>query len=225
MKLIPTTLLTALLAVTSAAQAGVVIGSTRLIYEGSQKESSLRVSNPDKTSYLIEASTESTVNGAQKTPFTISPMQYRLDAGQQNVQHVALSGGNLPADKESLYWVNIKATPVVEQKEKKNTLQLGIKTHIKLIYRPQALKGTPEEVTEKLQWQRNGNNLQVTNPTPFYMNFMSISVDGKEVKPATYVAPGATESFVLPANVNGGNVTWKLISDEGSVGKEHTGTL
>ncbi len=225
MKFIPTTLLAGMLAISSVAQAGVVIGGTRLIYDGSKKESSLSVSNPDKVPYLIQTWTETTAGGVEKAPFMVTPPLFRLDGGQDNVLRVVRTGGSLPTDKESLYWMNIKSIPAAEQKGNENTLQIAIKTRIKLIYRPQELKGTPEDVTDKLHWQRSGNNLQVTNPTPFYMNFMSISVAGKEVKPATFVAPGATENFALPANVSGGNVTWKLISDYGGIGKEHTGTL
>ncbi|VTR59820.1 fimbrial assembly chaperone SthB [Serratia fonticola] len=44
-------------------------------------------------------------------------------------------------------------------------------------------------MTDKLTWQRSGNSLQVTNPTPFYMNFQEVKVAGQEVKDATYVAP------------------------------------
>jgi len=42
MKFIPGTLLVALLVSTCAAQAGVIVGGTRLIYDGARKESSPR---------------------------------------------------------------------------------------------------------------------------------------------------------------------------------------
>lgn len=37
----------------TSAQAGVIIGGTRIIYQGDKKETSLNVKNPDKLSYLI----------------------------------------------------------------------------------------------------------------------------------------------------------------------------
>jgi P pilus assembly chaperone PapD len=45
----------------------------------------------------------------------------------------------LPQDKESLFWLNIKAIPSASQVD--NTLQIAIKTRIKLIYRPATMKG------------------------------------------------------------------------------------
>ncbi|MNG70010.1 Chaperone protein FimC precursor [compost metagenome] len=225
MKFIPTTLLVATLVSAAAAQAGVVVGGTRLIYDGAKKESSLSVNNPDKVPYLIQTWVETTGGGAEKAPFMVTPPLFRLDGGQENVLRVIRAGGNLPEDKESLYWMNIKSIPSAQKDANQNTLQIAVKTRIKLIYRPQGLKGVPEEVTDKLTWQRSGNSLQVTNPTAFYMNFQEVKVAGQEVKDATYVAPGGTASFTLPAGVSGGSVSWKLISDYGGVGQAHTGSL
>lgn len=86
--------------------------------------------------------------GAEKAPFIITPPLYRLDKDQQNVERIVLAGA-LPQDKESLYWLNIKAIPAASRKD--NTLQIAVKTRIKLIYRPAALKGViPEELADKL---------------------------------------------------------------------------
>jgi P pilus assembly chaperone PapD len=121
--------------------------------------------------------------------------------------------------------MNIKAIPSTEKKEGQNTLQVAIKTRIKLIFRPASLKGTPEDVAQNLKWQRSGNSIQVTNPTPFYMNFMEIMVGGKEVKDVTWVAPMSTASFALPTGVSSGSVTWKIISDYGGVGNSHSASM
>lgn len=225
MKIFTGSLLATLLIASTAVQAGVIVGGTRLIYDGGKKESSLSISNPDKVPYLIQTWVDTTAGGAEKAPFMVTPPLFRLDGGQDNVLRVVRAGGNLPGDKESLYWMNIKAIPAGETLANQNTLQIAIKSRIKLIYRPQGLKGTPEEVTSQLKWQRSGNNVQVTNPTPFYMNFMEITVAGKAVKNVTWVAPGSTTSYPLPAGANGGSVTWKIISDYGAVGPEHKSSL
>ncbi|MNH25590.1 Chaperone protein FimC precursor [compost metagenome] len=175
--------------------------------------------------YLIQTWVETTTGGAEKAPFMVTPPLFRLDGGQQNVLRVVRAGGNLPSDKESLYWMNIKSIPSATKDANKNTLQIAVKTRIKLIYRPQGLKGVPEESAEKLSWSRSGSNLTVTNPTPFYMNFQEVTVAGKEVKDVTYVAPGGTASFALPAGVSGGSVSWKLISDYGGIGDAHSKSL
>ncbi|MGB7801547.1 fimbrial biogenesis chaperone [Buttiauxella sp.] len=225
MKIFTGSLLAALLVTSGMTHAGVVIGGTRLIYDGGKKESSLSVKNPDTVPYLIQTWVETTGGGAEKAPFMVTPPLFRLDGQQENVLRVVRAGGNLPNDRESLYWMNIKAIPAGEAKENQNTLQIAIKSRIKLIYRPQGLKGSPEDMADKLKWQRSGDQVQVSNPTPFYISFMEITVAGKQVKNVTYVAPGSTASFAMPAGVSGGSVGWKVISDYGAVGPEHKGSM
>ncbi|CAI1031624.1 Chaperone protein fimC precursor [Serratia fonticola] len=205
----------------AAETGGVTVGGTRLIYNGGKKEASLSVTNTDINPYLIQSWAETQNGGAEKAPFIITPPLFRLDGNQQNLLRIVRTGGSLPEDRESLYWLNIKSIPAGSKKEGANTLQIAVKTRIKLLYRPQGLKGTPEEVTSKLTWSQSGTQLTVTNPTPFVMNFQQIKVGGRELKDITYVLPMGQATFPLPAGVSG-PVSWKLISDYGGTGAEHT---
>ena len=208
------------LVVGAAAHAGVVTGGTRLIYPGGKKESSLSVTNNDATPYLIQSWVESNKGGA---PFLLTPPLFRLEGEQQTRLRVIYSGG-LPENKESMFWMNIKAIPSSQAKAGANTLQIAIKTRIKLIYRPKSVQGTPEMVTEQLRWTRSGNTLQVMNPTAFYMNFAEVKVGGAEVKEANWVGPGETARFQLPG-VSAGALQWKLINDYGGTGALHHANL
>lgn len=168
------------LLVGATAHAGVVTGGTRLIYPGGKKEATLSVTNNDATPYLIQSWVE---NDKGAAPFLLTPPLFRLDGEQQTRLRVIYSGG-LPENKESMFWMNIKAIPSSQAKAGANTLQIAIKTRIKLIYRPKSVEGTPETVTGQLRWTRSGNTLQVTNPTAFYMNFAEVKIGGAEVKEA-----------------------------------------
>lgn len=207
----------------TAANAGVVIGGTRVIYDGNKKEATLSINNPDNAPYLIQSWIETLNGGAEKVPFVITPPLYRLDHGQQNVERIIMAGA-LPQDKESLYWLNIKSIPSAPRKD--NTLQIAIKTRIKLIYRPAALKGTaPEEVADKLTWSVAGNQLQVTNPTNYVMNFNEVTVNGKKLDDVTFVMPGSSARFNLPQGVHGGAMTFTIINDYGGPGKKHNANI
>lgn len=73
---------------------------------------------------------------------------YRLDSGQKNIERIVATG-SLPQTKESLFWINIKAIPSASKQM--NSLQIAVKTRIKLIYRPVTLRAsTPEEQANKL---------------------------------------------------------------------------
>jgi P pilus assembly chaperone PapD len=210
--------------VSQLAQAGVVIGATRLVYDGDKKESSLSVSNPDTMAYLIQSWVESQEGSNEKAPFILTPPLFRLDGGLQNVLRVVRVGGSLPEDRESLYWLNVKSIPSASPQD--NTLQIAVKTRIKLLYRPAALQGkSPAAVSGQLTWKRTGTKLTVNNPTPFYMNFQKVTVNGLEVQDATYVAPQSSATFSLPATPPGGTVVWRLITDYGGIGAPQQGAL
>ncbi|WP_407438859.1 molecular chaperone [Lelliottia sp.] len=225
MKLLPKSFLIGLVAMltASAANAGVVIGGTRVIYDGAKKEASLSVNNPDSVPYLIQTWIDTPNGGVEKAPFIITPPLYRLDQGQQNVMRI-VRAGNVPEDKESMFWLNVKSIPSAEKKE--NSLQVAVKTRMKLIYRPETLKGTvPEDLAGKLTWQKAGDQIQVTNPTPYYMNFNEISVAGKKVAEPTFVAPGSSARFALPTGVSAGSVEFKIITDFGGIGEAHKAAI
>lgn len=210
-------------ATVSAVHAGVIIGGTRVIFDGAKKEASISVNNPDNSPFLIQSWIETMNNSAEKAPFIITPPLYRLDKGQQNVERIVLTTP-LPQDKESLFWLNIKANPSASVTE--NSLQIAVKTRVKLIYRPAILgKENPEAQADKLVWSRAGRQLQVTNPTPFVMNFNEISVAGKKLDDVSYVMPGASATFNLPAGVSSGAVIFKMINDYGSPGAIHNANL
>lgn len=212
-----------LLLIGSLAQAaqpgGVTVGGTRLIYDGGKKEASLSVTNSDTNPYLIQSWAETQSGGTEKAPFIVTPPLYRLEGNQQNVMRIVRTGGNLPEDRESLYWLNVKSIPAVGgNKDSANTLQIAVKTRIKLIYRPAGLKGVPEDVADKLTWSQSGQRLTVTNPTPFVMNFQQVKVGGQDVKDATFVLPMSSATFTTLAS---GSVSWKIITDYGGVGNVH----
>jgi P pilus assembly chaperone PapD len=207
----------------STAHAGVIIGGTRVIYAGEKKEASLSISNPDGLAYLIQSWVEPQTPGGSKPPFIITPPLYRLDKGQQNMMRIVLAG-SLPQDNESMFWLSIKSIPSVEPRD--NTLQVAVKTRIKLIYRPQALKASgPEQQAAKLVWRRDGNRIQVNNPTPYYINFNEITLGGVKIDDVTFVAPQSSNTFPAPAGGTSSQLGFKMINDYGGIGEEHAARL
>lgn len=204
-------------------QAGVIIGGTRLVYDGSKKESSLGVSNPDSISYLIQSWVTTQEGGTTKAPFIITPPLFRLASGQNNILRVVRSGNDFPSDRESLYWLNVKSIPSSEKAT--NTLQIAIKTSMKLIYRPKGLPGSLDEAAQALTWQRMGNSIQVTNTSPYYLTFFNVKVNGREIPKADMVAPKSTASYALPADITGGALNWQIINDYGGTSKLFSGNL
>ena len=72
-------------------------------------------------------------------------------------------------------------------------------------------------MADKLEWRREGNELVVNNPTPFYMNFQAVTLNGQKVTKATWAVPKTETHFAIPGNVRGSNVTYSIITDYGSI--------
>jgi len=211
--------------IASVAHAGITIGGTRVVYPENKKESSIGIENPDNLDYLVQSWVETEDKAREKAPFLITPPLFRLDAKQDNVLRIIRTGGNLPGDRESLFWLNIKSIPSSARNENTNTLQIAIKTRIKLLYRPASITGKPEDVTTQLSWHAQGNQLIAENPTPFYMNFQEIKLDGKKVDKATYAAPKSETHFTTTGNITAHSVSWKIINDYGGISQSYTAQI
>jgi P pilus assembly chaperone PapD len=207
----------ALICTSQYAAAGVIVGGTRVIYNAAQKETSIAVRNPEKTvPYLIQSWVENaSPTDTSKAPFIITPPLFRLDAGQENTLRIVRTGGQLPEDRESLYWLNIKSIPS-SSKADSNQLQISVKTRIKLIYRPASLVANAPEAYKQISFARQGNQLQVINPTAYQIAFFSVKVGGVEIKEPGSITPFGTLNMPLPAGASG-QVSWQTINDFGGI--------
>lgn len=153
-------------------QAGVNVGSTRVVFQSKEKEASLALSNSgeDGVPYLVQSWVSPFDNRDDSSDeFIITPPLFRLDAkSQNNLRIIATHTQNLPTDKESLFLVNVKAIPAMSAEQRnQNVLQIALKTTIKMFYRPANLKGTLPQAVEQLQWRAEGGKLTVHNPSGF----------------------------------------------------------
>ncbi len=88
------------------------------------------------------------------------------------------SGTGLPADRESLFWVNIQEVPPAP--EENNILQFAIRTRLKLFYRPQGIATSLPKAVENLQWQQSANTLSFTNNSPLHITVINAeAIDNK----------------------------------------------
>lgn len=205
------------------AEASVTVGGTRVIYDGSKKETSLSIENKDSVANLVQSwISPLDAKGPSTDAIIITPPLFRLNAGEKNVLRIVRSGLALPDDKESMYWLNVKGIPATNGDQPNNSVQIAVNSRIKLIYRPKALKDTsPENVTGQLSWNLSGDILTVSNPTKYYMNFASVKINGKEIPSTTFVAPGDKANYKVPHAVSSGGITWRIYNDFGMAGPEH----
>ena len=83
---------------------------------------------------------------------------------------------NLPGDRESVFFLNVlDIPPKPENIQNQNTVQLAIKSRIKMFYRPASLTGTLDNATGKLTLIASGKQFRIVNDSPFHITVANIS--------------------------------------------------
>ncbi|MGF6393330.1 fimbrial biogenesis chaperone [Pseudomonas plecoglossicida] len=166
--------------------ANVVIASTRVVFPAAQSEVTVKLSHQGATPSLVQAWVDDGSPQAQvrdlRVPFSVMPAMFRLDGGKGQSLRLFQEEGGLPADRESLYWLNVLEVP---PKGAGNTLQVALRSRIKLLYRPDGLQGKSVNAHHRVSWQwlqEDGQwALQANNASPFVVNLASLTLlqDGR----------------------------------------------
>lgn len=214
-----------------SAQASVAM-ETRVIFSAKEKEATVRLSNVGTQPALVQAwldrGNEREEISAIDLPFVLTPAIFRMEPSGAQTLRIIHTGEPLPQDKESLYWLNVlDVPPKPKVEEGQGSLQLAIRTRIKVMYRPDDLPGKAEEAPGKLVWKLAVNEkkqavLQAKNPSAYVVNLAGIEVraGGKKLDAGLgYVLPGEVTSFVISGatgvNLAGAQLVYSSVNDWG----------
>ena len=208
----------AVIAWSTAARAGVVIDGTRFIFAADKSSISFTLNNTAAQRYLVltkvlDEQGDSTV----QVPFTTTPPLFSLLPGHSNIVRIMRTGGDLPTDRESLFWLSVASIPETEGKPPANSLQVAIRSRMKVFFRPNGLKGQEEDAYAQLRWKKAGARLQVRNPTPYYVTLFQLRINGNALSNAGMVAPFATRTVSGCPPVQACALEWQTINDYGRV--------
>ncbi|MGM3278070.1 fimbrial biogenesis chaperone [Ralstonia sp. 24A2] len=220
----------------SAVQAGVTIGGTRVIYLSSDKEMSVFLTNEGQQPVLIQTWVDtgdpSATPDTIQAPFIVRPPMFRMEPDAGYAVRLSYTGEPLPDQQETMYWFNVlEVPPKAKDAADANRVQFATRTRIKLIFRPVNLQANAAQAFRQLRWKwvaeadGEGPALEVTNPSPYYVNFadVGLKVDGvrKLIDRGGMVAPGGKTLFSLVplklADRPGGdvNASFNVIADSG----------
>lgn len=215
------------LLIINTAYAGVVVRGTRIIYPSSAREVPIEVSNQDKTrSYLVQSWVSDFGNDTKKqTPFVVTPPLVKLDAQQNSLFRLIFTATQkLPDDRESIFWLNVKSIPGMDEESAQtpNQLQFAVQNQLKVFYRPDNLPGTANSAYTRLTFKIKNNQLIASNPTPYFVTFRTLSVDGKPVSfkgngaIKMMISPFGEQSYLLTSSLpHNSRIEWSAINDYG----------
>lgn len=208
-KILVASTITLALAWTAAAQAGVVINATRIIYTENSGEAIAQLRNQGTSPVLVQSWLD---NGdikskpdTVKVPFTLTPPVARIDPGKGQALRIVRTGSGLPGNRESLLWLNVlEIPPKASQKiaAGDNLMQFSFRTRIKMFYRPDNLPMTPAQAYEKLELSLRkgaaGYEIVAKNPSPYYLTFRQIEVRSAKDAPVLGNLGKTQERMVAP---------------------------
>lgn len=193
---------------------GILVGRTRLIYNAEKREVALPLSNlSDSKPFLIQSWVEGS-DGKTRGPFVVTPPLFRLNAQEENSLRITYTGGELPTNKESIFYINVRAIPSTPKNDI-NELKLVVKTRIKLFYRPEGIEGRASDAYKTLTFSRKDGQLYIANPSSYYVVFSYLMLGNTLLKDADMIAPGDQITVTLPANNTANSIEWRAINDYG----------
>ena len=183
------------------AAAGVMLGGTRVILGEKDREASIPAKNTGTSPYVVQAWIDAG-EGKNKTPLLVTPPLSRLDPGKENILRIMRVAGELPADRESVFWLNVKEIP--EKSNEENVLQIAVRSRIKVFYRPSKLAGRSDESRGQLKWavsagtEGQGAVLKVGNPTAYHVTFTALNINsGQQLINADMLQPFSEMTYPL----------------------------
>jgi P pilus assembly chaperone PapD len=188
-------LMTGLLGQSIMAHAAIAVDRTRVVFPGNQSSVSLNITNENpKLPFLAQSWLEDEQGKKLSSPLSVTPPLQRVESGKKSM--IRINAGpdikNLPQDRESVFWLNVREIP--PKSDKANVMQVALQTRIKLFYRPAGvLPAKGEQQNTKLILHKTANGFRIENPTPFYQTVISIT-GGKQER----VAKGFRSVMVAP---------------------------
>ncbi|WP_454877298.1 fimbrial biogenesis chaperone [Serratia inhibens] len=227
-------LLLGTLLASSSSLASIIIIGTRVIYPESSSEVTVRLENKNPEPSLVQSWIDDGRTNMQidkmDVPFVILPPVIRIEPNQGQTLRISYTGNSLPKDRETVYWLNVLDIPPKVDNANVNTLQMAIRTRIKLFFRPDSLINLSLiDASEGLTWRALPSQekgyvyLEAKNNSPFHISLASVAIYNNENKAeddeGKMISPFSSEVFKIKSKAikSTGKVKYKYINDYGTV--------
>ncbi|HBC9289536.1 TPA: fimbria/pilus periplasmic chaperone [Escherichia coli] len=190
-----TTGMICLLVISCFAQATVSPDRTRIIFNASSKSATIRLTNQSKTEPYLAQSWIEDASGKKTRDYisTLPPIE-RIEADEQvQIRLMALASlNNLPQDRETLFYYNVREIP--PRAKEQNVMQIAMQSRLKLFWRPKSIELKEGQMVplQKVTVTRTATGLTLNNPTPYHITVGYIGTNGKTLM------PGADSIMVAP---------------------------
>ncbi|ALH96017.1 molecular chaperone [Acinetobacter equi] len=191
------------LSVSSILHAGILAGSTRIIFDEGLTQKSLMLVNTNDYPVFAHVWTDEGEGNPEfnETPFVVVPAAFKLKPEEIKGINIVYNQMELPKDRESVFWLNLYEIPAVSKASLNNDyLNLAMNTQMKVFYRPKALNGMDLNKIQKLlkfNLEHDGKllKLKAENSTPYYVSIINIDISNSV---SSSLAKHDTENMISP---------------------------
>ncbi|MDK9605797.1 fimbria/pilus periplasmic chaperone [Lelliottia wanjuensis] len=196
---------------------GVSLETTRVIYPAEATQSSLTIHDTSKTEAFLIQSWVSDAEGEKSSDFIMTPPLFVIKPDQENILRLEMVGKpSWPDDRETLYYVNMKAIPSVPEGANKNsnTLQIATQTVIKMFVRPKGLSTSPDQASASLTCTYSGNSVVITNSSPYFVSLVNLKSGQQKIR-SEMIAPKSQSTVKFDNPVV--SLLYQSINDYGAI--------
>lgn len=223
-------LLLTLLLVAAELHAGVVVGGTRFVFPAERESMPISLTNTSQEAWLINTKINQPARWpgvkahSAAVPILAAPPLLLLQPGATGtLRLLKITSDSLPKDRETLFELTIASVP--SGKVENQSVKVAMRSVFKLFWRPEGLPGDPLEAYQQLRWTRNSQGIQLTNPTPYYINLIQMSVNGKAFSNAGVVPPKSQRQTSWCQVIAPCHVAWRAINDYGGLSAKNEQNL
>ncbi|WP_387464755.1 molecular chaperone [Photorhabdus sp. RM323S] len=164
----------------------------------------------------------------QVPPFVVLPPLKRIEAGGKFLFRLRQLGKPLPQDRESAFVVSLRAIPGVavpdisgapassHRSDRASQVQVALQMNIRLFYRPQGVPARDNAtVAKQVKFSRQGTQLRVENPTPYFLTFSVLKVGTQHADDhtrQTMVPPKGIQTYSFTTGIQG-PLIWRFPGD------------
>ncbi|AZG98469.1 TPA: molecular chaperone [Proteus mirabilis] len=212
-----------LLAFTFSSYAAIQISKDKFFYKEQNKEILFDIKNKsEKNTYIIQSwISHYNKEDNSEAPFIISPSLIKLTPNENFTLKIIKTDDIKETDKESVYKVNIKLVPVIDDEmADKNLLLISLNSIYNLFYTPNNIVNKSNN--KDIDFFINDDDfIKIKNPTPHFITIAEAKIDSIDILDKQVTIQPFKHYYIkykkTTKNIKDKKVNWKRVDEFGKI--------
>ncbi|WP_312978495.1 molecular chaperone [Atlantibacter sp.] len=210
------------LLVNATGHSAVNVNASRVIFNQGAAQAAVDLINDGDYPVVVQAWVDDgdprNTPDSAKAPFVVLPPVFRLNIGESKSLRILTHGSGLPADRESLFWLNLYQIPPESRTEPAGEkLRLALRTQLKVMWRPKGVGPLDRKTVEKLAFYRQSGSIVAINESSWNISLMDVRYS-KYSSPGMVIPPfsRAVIMTAMSPEPSQNKINFSVINDDGN---------